>query len=310
MKEQAIDKSYVDVCGTYAALLSISEVGLGSILHTFHLPFSGHFLSLNQIFLLSRASCLVGKTGSRFIPGSISFIAAALKSLSPAGKKLTPMLAISMQGILFNLGILLFGHTSAGRIFGASISSLWGFLQPLLIYYCIFGQALFHVFIKIEESFRNWVPMDIPSIWYLCILAVVTKVLASITITTISPKLSPSMMMQYTEKLSAAKLSKKPVQNVQEKRSIRKTAVLAAKDLCVWPFMACVLLSAISFLWVEGPSSSWIVWTVMRPVGIGFVFFFAMRMLPLEKVASWLEKNCFSGFGQAFRIALLKIRDL
>src|SRR5262245_25316383 len=118
--------SYIDVCGTYAALLSASEIGLGSILHTFQVPFSGHFLSLNQIFILSRASTEVGRNGSLLIPGSISFIAAALKSLSPSGKKLTPMLAIGMQGILFNTGIVLIGHNIAGRIFGACIASLWG----------------------------------------------------------------------------------------------------------------------------------------------------------------------------------------
>ena len=306
-KEQNIN-SYVDVCGTHAAFLSLSEVGLGSILHSFHLPFSGHILSLNQIFLLSRASYLVGKNGSVFVPGTISFIAAALKSLSPAGKKLTPMLAISMQGILFNSGIVLLGHNSTGRTFGACVSSLWGFIQPLLIYYFIFGNALFHTLIKIEESFRNWVPMDVPSVWYLCIIAVSIKALLAVGIANFAPKISQSTMTSYTQKLRKARLAK-PVKTLPGKQNTKKVAILAARDLCVWPFMACVFLSAVSFLWVEGPSSAWLVWAVLRPLAIGFVLFFAMRILPMEKLATWLEKNNFNGLGKAFQIALTKIKE-
>ncbi len=303
--------SHVDVCATFAAFLSASEIGLGSILHTFHIPCSGHFLSLNQIFLLSRASSLVGKNGSVFIPGSISFIAAALKSLSPSGKKLTPMLAISMQGILFNIGIALIGHNAAGRIFGACIASLWGFMQPLLIYYFIFGHALFHTLVQIEESFRSWAPADIPSVWYLCILAVSVKALLAVGIASYASKLSPSAMLVYAQKLQKTRLLrvKKTESLMQKKPSVKKVALLAAKDLCVWPFLACVALSSMSFIWAENSSLSWIVWALLRPCAVGFLFFFAVRMLPMEKVADFLEKKCFSSLGKAFKIALDKIQQ-
>jgi hypothetical protein len=314
MKEKK-EQSYVDVCGSYAAFLSLSEVGVGSFLHTFHIPFSGHFLSLNQIFLLSRASGLVGKSGSVLIPGSISFIAAALKSLSPSGKKLTPMLAIGMQGLLFNIGIFLFGHSAAGRVFGAAISSLWGFIQPLLIYYCIFGQALFHTFVKLEESFRSWIPMDIPSIWYVCVFVVITKVLISTTLALLAPKTPEHAMELYAKNLAKSNLVRSKIGKIHQsaathvKPQLKNIAFLAIKDLCVLPFIACVLLSTVSFIWVEGAHASWLVLAMLRPIAIGFLFFFAIRMLPMEKVASWLERNHFTSLGQAFRIALTKVRE-
>lgn len=301
--------SVIDICGTYASLLSISEVGLGSVLHSFNLPFAGHLLSLNQIFLLSRASSSAGKNGSLLLPGSISFIASALKSLSPAGKKLTPMLAITMQGILFNIGIILFGHTAAGRTFGACISSLWGFLQPLLIFYFIFGKALFQTFIKLEEGLRSWVPMDIPSVWYMCIIAVGAKALIAIAISVAAPKLSQSAMHQYTIKLSNTGFKTKQSNPIKSNNTLKNVALLAAKDLCVWPFMACLFLSAISFLWAEGASFSWLIWAVLRPLAIGFIIFFSMRKLPLEKIATWLEGKSFTTLGQAFRIALSKVKQ-
>jgi len=302
--------SQVDIVGSHAALLSITEVGLGSLLHSFHLPFSGHFLSLNQIFLLSRASHMSGKTGSRFVPGSISFVGAALKSLSPAGKKLTPMLAISMQGFLFNLGILFFGNTTPGRLFGAGLSSLWGFMQPLLIYYCIFGQMLIQLLQGLDEYQRSWLPFELPSVWYFVVALISLKVLLAVTVALFAPKVSNNLMARYTSRLNKASIKRKPNKAVpQGNGRIKKIAFLAAKDMCVWPFIACVVLGGISFWYVEGGLSTLMVMNTLRPIAIGFLLFFAMRLLPLEKIANWLEQKHL-GIGQAFRIALFKVKQM
>ncbi len=309
MKRQDKD-SQVDIVGTHAAMLSISEVGLGSLLHAFHIPFSGYFLSLNQIFLLSRASGKMGKEGSRFMPGSVSFVASALKSLSPAGKKLTPMLGISMQGLLFNIGIFLFGHTSLGRISGAVISCLWGFFQPFLIYYCIFGQMLLQTLKQLDEYPKSWVSFELPSIWYLVAFIVGFKVVLSASIAWFAPKVSSQLMAKYSSKILSASVKPKPGTAVPAGNGrLKKIAWLAAKDMCVWPFIACVTLSGISFWFVEGGLSTYMVMNTLRPIAIGFLIFFAMRILPMERVASWLEGQHL-GLGQAFRIALFKVRQM
>lgn len=307
MKEK---DSQVDVIGSHAAMLSLTEVGVGSLLHTFHLPFSGHFLSLNQFFLLSRASALVGPGGSRFIPGSISFVAAALKSLSPAGKKLTPMLAIGMQGLLFNVGILLFGHSTFGRLFGTGLASVWGFIQPLLIYYCIFGQMLFQTLLGLDDYRRAWVSFEMPSIWFFISILVGIKVIASVTVAWFAPKVSNQWMAKYTHKMTQSPYKRKKMDPVPVgKGRLKKIAWLACKDMCVWPFVACVVLTASSLFFIEGVTSTWLVWNLLRPIAVGFLLFFAIRCLPMEKVAVWLEKR-HQGTGHAFRIALQKVRQM
>lgn len=305
------NESQVDIVGSHAAMLSITEVGLGSLLHSLHIPFTGHFLSINQVFLLSRASAMCGGKGSRFMPGSISFVAAALKSLSPAGKKLTPMLAISTQGFLFNVGIFLFGHTLVGRIVGAGLSSLWGFMQPLLLYYCMCGQMLVQVLQGLDEYQRSWLPFDLPSIWYFVTALVSLKVLLAVSTAYFAPKVSNQFMAKYTSRLTQARVKKKPTTAVLAGQGrIKKIAFLAAKDLCVWPFIACVTLGSISFWFAEGGLSTWVVMNTLRPIAIGFLLFFAMRLLPMERVAAWLEQKQLSLMGKAFRIALLKVRQM
>ena len=96
-KTNTLQKDHTDRVGTYAANLSLIEVGLGSVVHGLKLPFGGQVLSINQCVILSHAARRLGinaKTGVF----TISTIAATLKSLSPAGNKLGPMLSISMQG--------------------------------------------------------------------------------------------------------------------------------------------------------------------------------------------------------------------
>ena len=130
-----------DLASRYAVQLSLMEIGLGSFLHAFHIPFSGFLLSLNQCFVLNRA-LQHPQSSSLFLPMAISNTAAIMKTLSPFGKKFTPMLALSMQGLLFNLGALTFGKNLLGRCIGSLLLSLWPMIQPLLIYGIIYGSLL------------------------------------------------------------------------------------------------------------------------------------------------------------------------
>jgi hypothetical protein len=134
----------IEFIGHYGAALSLIEVGLGSILHSLKIPFSGILLSLNQGYLLCRAA-LKGEEfkKSEWMTYRVSNIAAVLKSLSPAGKKIGPMFSLSVQGLLFNLGVFLFGVNVFGLCFGMILLSTWTFIQPLVTYYLFFGDKIF-----------------------------------------------------------------------------------------------------------------------------------------------------------------------
>lgn len=119
----------------FSATLSLVEMSLGSFLHAFHIPFRGQILSLNQGFLLSRASFVGAKSrsdGAR-LSHWISVTASCLKSLSPAGSRLHPMLAISIQGGLFSLGQFIGGISFLGHTIGISLISMWALAHQLFI---------------------------------------------------------------------------------------------------------------------------------------------------------------------------------
>ncbi len=96
-----------DVVTEYTVLLGCTEIGFGSIVHGLRIPMGGHALSVNQGIVLTLAAkkCSSGAEAAKYT-NTISIYSSILKSLSPAGKKLTPMLALSCQGILFSFGFL------------------------------------------------------------------------------------------------------------------------------------------------------------------------------------------------------------
>lgn len=248
--------------GFYATLLAGIEVGLGSFLHAFHCPCTGYFLSLNQIFLISRAT--YEHPDSWRYPYYISNIAAMFKSLAPMGKKITPMLALSMQGLLYTAGLALFGVTLPGRLLGASLSALWGFLQPLLIYYAIFGKALF---LSISEYAANWgIPLG-----YLIGVVVLLKITLAMTMVVLAKRLSPRHFERY------AALTAKELPKGEAKRDIRSLLRKSVKDLCKVPFLLSLALTA-SFFYFSKHHAQWFLLGVMRPVSVGFACFFLLRI--------------------------------
>jgi hypothetical protein len=128
------------------ALLSLAELGLGSLIHTFQVPLGGHLLSLNQGLILCQSAYAAQNRGRRAVMGSvlrISWATALLKSFSPSGKVLTPMLAIAAQGGLFSSGILLFGPGAWGLALGSLLLALWGIVQPFLFAWILYGKTIF-----------------------------------------------------------------------------------------------------------------------------------------------------------------------
>jgi CTP:molybdopterin cytidylyltransferase MocA len=295
-------KGDTELIGKAAALLSLVEVGLGSALHAFHLPLSGHFLSLNQAFWLTRATRQVPRDPTA--PLTISNIAATLKSLSPAGKKLTPMLAISAQGALFNLGTAVFGRNILGSALGAAISSTWAFIQPVLIYYIIFGNTLLEAGEKLYQRCQEVFHFSEDQALLFISLILIVKALLGVLAAGLAWVLPERKINRYQDRLVslARKTSVSPVTSTSQSGSLSSVARGAAFDLFRPLFFISLLLTMIFFYWAES-SKATLIWMLIRPVAVGFVLFFTIRILPTEKILSKIESAGFRRFSTALRIA-------
>ncbi len=155
----------------YTEILALTEIRAGAFAR--YLPFS----FLNQIFLLSRCAVTIPPPMVNRAPFLISSIAALMKGLSQGGKKLSPMVALCMQGLLFNIGFLLFGKRALGLLMGCVLASVWGSVQIGIVMTLFFGGP----FYKILMAYSLF------------------KMVASIAVSFLSMKISEERFRRYTD---------------------------------------------------------------------------------------------------------------
>lgn len=269
----------VEIEGTFAGYLALTELGWGSLLHAWHLPFTGTLLSCNQIFLLAKASISTG--GIRgFSSTRISIIAALYKGLTPIGKRITPMVAIAMQGILFNFGECLLGKNRLGRSLGAAMASLWGILQPLLLYYMILGEAFFKAAAALVREVNNWLGWEENRILLLLFFFVLLKIAAGVLSCWAASWLSEFRYQRYLHVLSAQKRS------LDDSSSSSK--IMGAVYDLMKPSFLLALMGSAAFVYL---TSNFIVSLIylFQALCCGFLSFIALRLITAQQVKSWLQ---------------------
>lgn len=280
------DESLALRAGEHAALLSAVEVGLGSLLHALNVPLAGHALSLNQGFVLTlaaRRERAGGAPAAARAATLASQVAALLKSLSPAGRKLTPMLAISAQGLLYALGIRLLGAGAAGVSLGMALLSLWGFAQPVAIGYLLYGSSLF------EAAFGVWKQLApvlglAPRSWVAIVLAAVAlKALLGIALGIAALRARPAQVSGYLDAL-ARRRALRPASPAPAPSPARG----ALRDLLSPVFLGSYALVAAFFAFSESARAQ-SVWFWMRPLAAGYALFWLARRLPLGRIAERLR---------------------
>lgn len=297
--------------GFSAAKLAAIEIGLGGLLHSFHVPLSGHFLSLNQIFLLSRANRQIkSEEHLRTIPTQISFITSCLKSLSPAGKKLGPMLAISAQGFLFNLGNIFFGINILGDLLGAIFSSLWAFIQPVLLYLLIYQKDLKDIYLYYLNTLAKFIHLDAnvleKKLFIILALLILVKIILAIIVVIMSFKLAETKIEKYEKKMLLNFKTASP----QKKRNIKNVWIAAARDLLSPLFILSIFFTFIFFIYAEH-SHSRSIWIILRPITFAYFIFLLLRIAPVENWALNINKNKNSrGLQKSLASALIKIRQI
>jgi hypothetical protein len=301
---QSIDDQsrIVTVVTQQAARLAMVEVALGAGVHAFKIPIGGHLLSLNQgLFLTRVVRDLRGIARVSQYPLYVANISAILKSLSPAGNKLGPMLSISAQGCLYSTGILIFGANLFGVVIGMMALSLWAFVQPLLTLYVLMGnsfvQALEFYLHKVQQGW-GLAPQRI--LMGLGVLVAVKALIAAL-VGWCGYRMSPSQFQQFEERVAA--LAKRfPQRRPQTPAPTHhgQRALLAARDLLRPWFLLSLVLTGLFFYFSE---SSWsaLIWVLLRPLAIGFALFYISRSPRFASIVTWLRRfRAFDRFMMLF----------
>lgn len=266
----------------YTLVLTGIETGLGSLLHAYRVPFSGHMLALNQGFFLSRCSqALKGSLKEKASCATqVSLLTALLKSLSPAGKRLTPMLAITVQGFLFAFGYRLFAGRQLGTLVGILLVTFWTLIQPLLIYWLIFGNGLIRTIEYYYKRLQRVVPIEEHHLGIAFVTLIALHILAAVAVTWLSYSKKSDELEERLTNLS--KKTKLVFPENKESLTLFQRLKMVGKDM-IQPWILGSFLLIGVFYFVTEPDKVKFVWFMLRPIAGSFIVFYALRFLPLDQ---------------------------
>lgn len=310
MVETKTQNQDINQAGACAGVQATTEVGLGSFLHAYHVPFSGHLLSLNQGLLLSH---FTRKGQSPFHVALWSTLATgSLKALSPMGKRLTPMVAITTQGILFATCLKLLGNNLIARILGITLLSLWAFIQPLALYLLIFGKEIIDVVTYFRGKLSVVTPITNHDLLIALAIVVAVKVLLGIGLILVTYRWTDEQFQKYQTQLQKhSRKSTLPIEplNTQtaEPLNFRQRLLIATKDL-LKPWFLLSLAILLFFFVATNASLISSTWILLRTIGIALIVFYILRFAPIEGL---LAKSQNKGpVFEVISIALKRIRQL
>ncbi len=284
--------------GQFGATAGGFEATVGSTLHGANVPMRGLFLSTVQSLLMMYAGDRM-RVRSRVV--WVPFISAGLKALSPSGSRLRPMLAISIQGILFNLATSVLGWNVGGIFIGGWLVGAWAASQGILLQYLFIGAGYFQAIDTVIRWLVERLQMTLPGVTILILLWISFWGIISAVVTLYAWLRRHNLPNRLSVLLS--KGTQGMVWNVA-KPTFTSAIRHGAHDL-VRPFFWVPVLIVATIVLTAGSSWEGVMWIAVRAVSVGWVFFSAVRMIDPLTLVRWFKRKGLWGpalaFSRAFR---------
>jgi len=175
------DWVYIAVFG---ALWGAIEMTLGAYLHVIFPPLADTFL-LGVI--MAGLGGIIALTGRHFVPhtGSvlmIGVVTALLKALSLGGVQIGPMVAIVVESLLMEAGLLLARQpTRWGFALAGALAVSWNFFHKFAMMRLLFGQGFYEVAVNMVKDGSKLLGLDVRySIAILVVLFVIRLVVGAV----------------------------------------------------------------------------------------------------------------------------------
>jgi len=286
--------------GLYGAGSGGIEMSVGSALHGVKFPLTGLVMSTTQSVVLA---AVVGGLARRERVVWVPFIAAGLKALSPTGSRLGPMLAISVQGILFSVVTRFLGIGRAGLFLAGFLVGGWAGAQGILIQYVLVGDNLFKAYTAVARWLAETWSVTLPSMGALVLTLTVGFGLVAGTATAVfgGRRTKVSAIRRALESRGAI------VQVPERTLSRRQAWLLGAKDLLRPSFWLPVLI-VLLVLKLTGTADLDLFWIVFRAAAVAFVLFSLIRLIDPIGLVRWLRRKGHWGPALAFERVLRRRR--
>ncbi len=136
--------------GVFGALWGVSEMSLGSVLHTLNVPFSGVVLTGIGIAIALIGRLFVPRTGSVLF---IGLVTAFLKMFSLGGIVINPMIGIVAESLLAEVALTALGQPRRlSFIVAGALATFWPFIHPFFTQGILYGAGILTIY---ERTLTN-----------------------------------------------------------------------------------------------------------------------------------------------------------
>ena len=150
MEKQAYRNRFWAFVTVFGTLWGGLELTLGTFLHVLHVPKTGFIMVALSAMLLIAQRNIFPARGSTLAAG---VIAACLKSLSPGGIIVGPIIGILSEALIIELCLLAAPRNIFCSICACSMSLLWSQLQSVFKMWIYYGTDFITSLIKVIEKF-------------------------------------------------------------------------------------------------------------------------------------------------------------
>ena len=268
--------------GVYGAGAGALEATIGSALHGAKIPLRGQFLSTLQAVVLTSAAEGLARPER---VGWVALIAAGLKALSPAGSRLRPMLAISVQGTLYSCAVRVFGFNRLSAFLGGCMVGAWAASQGVLLQWLLVGGDLFKAYDTVVHWIANQLGVSTPALPIVLgfLIAASSLMTGGITLAFWNRR-HKGLERLRTMKQRVAKPQRHPYHPIWS--TVREIAHPA-----FWLPIAFI----IGVLLATGSPMESALMIGLRAMAVGLVLFGALRMIRVEAIANSLQKRGLLG---------------
>jgi hypothetical protein len=162
MKLNTRELATIAVFGT---LWGISEITMGSVLHTLNMPFTGAFLAAIGLIIALTGRVFVPKRGSTLFIGLIAML---LKFFNLGGIVIGPMVGILSEAILAEIVLSLFGKPRPLSLIVAGASGvIFTLIQPFITGPLLFGRTLFIVWLDLLDLGSRYLGLNESAIFFI-----------------------------------------------------------------------------------------------------------------------------------------------
>jgi hypothetical protein len=301
-----IRRTDADKIGSFSGIVGLIEVGLGSILHAYKVPFKGHFLSsLQNLLLISFGKALNGRGLVR-----ISFISAMLKAFSPMGGALRPMLFIFLQGAVFSLPTYLIGWNIFSVLAGSVLMGWLTLGMSLGMDYLMFGKSFFDAAQAGIGHVLGSIGVDSPSLSGLLLFVLLVRAAVSVAVGAVAyfGDVLPIVSRAADAVFRRQNARTEPNAPVAAKGGKKVSAAAAALFGIFRPkFLVAFLLSVLLMRFFTDLSSAELTTTAVRGICISYLGFLLMHRIDVQALGARLDKRFGLDLEKSLPIAAKRI---